>query len=52
MEIKWFKDIQIGNMFTFGDLDYIKVENNMGLSLGGLRIFNLMERISIKTKGY
>ena len=42
-----FKDIRIGQSFFFGELEYVKVENDKGLSLAGLRLFNLEEIVVI-----
>lgn len=47
MKTIFFKDLKIGQKFSFGTLDYIKVENNKGLSLAGLRMFNLMEIVGL-----
>jgi hypothetical protein len=42
-----FNDIRIGQSFFFGESEYVKVENDKGLSLAGLRIFNLEEIVII-----
>ena len=47
MKTVFFKDIDEGQAFEFGELTYIKTAEDRALSLAGSRTFNLMETVSI-----
>jgi len=47
MKTIFFKDLEIGQEFGSGELAYIKIETDKGVSLAGSRLFNLMEIVSI-----
>lgn len=46
MKKVYFKDVEEGQPFEFGEDTYIKTSEDRGLFLGGSRIFNPMEVVS------
>ena len=42
----FFRDLLIGDNFIFGTDKYMKIDKDKGLSLSGMRLFNLMEVVS------